>query len=183
MRKLIVSTLVSLDGVAADPRSWAGGYFDEDAVQRSLAQLTRSDAMLMGRTTYEYFQPAWSVMPGPYADRINAIRKYVFSSSLGSVDWNNAALIPGDVVDAVTELKHQGGGDLVVYGYGQLAQTLLEHDLVDELDFWVHPVILGRGTPLFRHGKTTTLRLISVDHRPAGVAVLRFTRAADDQEA
>ena len=86
-------------------------------------------------------------------------------------------------MDAVTELKLQDGNDLVIYGYGRLAQTLLEHDLVDELDFWIHPLILGHGTPLFRTGKMQTLRLTSIDRRPLGVVGLSFGRDDGDKEA
>jgi len=96
MRKITVGCLMSLDGVTADPRSWASAYFDERAVSDSLAKLERTDAMLMGRGAYEYFQPAWSGASGPYMDRINAIRKYVFSSTLDAVDWSNAELVRDD---------------------------------------------------------------------------------------
>lgn len=177
MRKLIVSSLVSLDGVSGDPQSWASAYFDQEAGERALARLLASDAMLMGKNTYEYFAPAWSAMAGPYPDRINAIRKYVFSSTLQSVEWNNSTIISGDVVGGVSDLKQQGDGHLVVYGYGQLAQTLLEHDLVDELDFWIHPIVLGHETPLFRPGQTKALRLISVEERSNGVVSLLYSKA------
>jgi dihydrofolate reductase len=156
MRKITVGCLVSLDGVSADPQSWASAYFDEDAVQRSLAKLEQADAMLMGRRAYEYFQPGWSRASGPYMDRINAIRKYVFSNTLDAVDWSNAELVRGDAVEAVRRLD----GDLVVYGYTRLAQALLAHDLVDELDFAIHPVMLGVMKPL---------RLLSTEPRPNGV--------------
>jgi dihydrofolate reductase len=177
MRKLIVSSLVSLDGIYGDPQSWAGDYFDEQAAAESLAVLLESDAMLMGRNTYEYFAPAWSSPSGPYLERINEIRKYVFSSTLTTADWNNTKLISGDPVAAVRELKQQGDGHLVIYGYGQLAQTLLEHGLVDELNVVVNPVILGSGTALFRPGKRTNLRLVSVKQRDNGVVTLSYANA------
>jgi dihydrofolate reductase len=176
MRKLIVGSLVSLDGVYGDPRSWASAYFDDEAAEKSRQRLMDSEAMLMGRNTYEYFAPAWSAMTGPYPDRINAIRKYVFSSTLSSASWNNSTIVSGDPVPAVAALKEQDGADLVIYGYTRLAQALLEHDLVDELDFWVHPVVLGGGTPLFRPGKLKALRLISAEAHPTGVVSLRYTR-------
>jgi dihydrofolate reductase len=176
MRKLIVSSLVSLDGVYGDPQSWAGDYFDEQAVAQSLAVLLDSDAMLMGRNTYQYFAPSWSSPSGPYLERINEMRKYVFSSTLTSqaVDWNNTTIIPGDPVAAVRELKEQGDGHLVIYGYGQLSQTLLENGLVDELNLVVNPVVLGSGTTLFRPGKRTNLRLVSVAERRNGVVTLSY---------
>ena len=174
MRKLIVSSLVSLDGVHGDPQSWVGDFFDEQAVQESLAVLLDSDAMLMGRNTYEYFAPAWSSPQGPYLERINAMRKYVFSSTLTTADWNNTTIIADDPVAAVRELKEQGDRYLVIYGYGQLAQTLLEHGLVDQLNFIINPVMAGSGTTLFRPGKRTNLRLTSVTQRRNGVVVLSY---------
>jgi dihydrofolate reductase len=176
MRKLIVSSLVSLDGIYGDPQSWASDYFDEQAARDSLAVLLESDAMLMGRNTYEYFAPAWSAGSGPYLQRINEMRKYVFSSTLTSAGWNNSAIIPGDPVAAVKDLKEQGDRHLVSYGYGELAQTLLEKDLVDELNLAIHPVMLGSGTTLFRPGKRTNLRLVSVTERRNGVVTLAYAR-------
>jgi len=177
MRTLIVSTLVSLDGVYGDPQSWAGDYFDEQAAQASLAVLLDSDAMLMGRNTYEYFAAAWSSPSGPYLERINEMRKYVFSSTLTAADWNNTTIIPGDPVTAVRELKEQGDRHLVIYGYGQLPQTLLEHGLVDQLNFVINPVMVGGGTTLFRAGKRTNLRLVSVTERRNGVVTLSYANA------
>jgi len=177
MRKLIVSSLVSLDGIYGDPQSWAGDYFDEQAVTESLAVLLESDAMLMGRRTYEYFAPAWSSPSGPYLERISEIRKYVFSSTLTAADWTNSVIIPGDPVAAVRELKDQGDRHLMIYGYSQLAQTLLEHGLVDELNLGIHPVMLGSGSTLFRPGKRMNLRLVSVTERGNGVVTLSYANA------
>jgi dihydrofolate reductase len=177
MRKLIVSSLVSLDGIHGDPQSWVGEFFDEQAVQESLAVLLGSDAMLMGRNTYEYLAPAWSSPQGPYLERINEMPKYVFSSTLATADWNNTTIVPGDPVAAVRELKGQGDRHLVIYGYGQLAQTLFEHGLVDQLNFVINPVMAGSGTPLFRPGKRTNLRLISATERRNGVVVLSYENA------
>jgi dihydrofolate reductase len=177
MRKLIVSSLVSVDGIHGDPESWVGDYFDEQAAEESLAVLLDSDAMLMGKNTYEYFAPAWSSPSGPYLERINEMRKYVFSSTLTAADWHNTMIIPGDPVAAVRELKEQGGGHLVIYGYGQLAQTLLEQRLVDQLNFVINPVMVGSGTTLFRPGKHTNLRLVSVTERRNGVVTLSYANA------
>jgi dihydrofolate reductase len=177
MRKLIVSSLVSLDGVYGDPQSWAGEYFDDQAAEQSLAVLLDSDAMLMGRNTYKYLAPAWSSLSGPYLERINEMRKYVFSSTLTAADWNNTTIIPGDPVAAVRDLKEQGDRHLVIYGYSQLAQTLLEHGLVDELNFVINPVMLGSGTTLFRPGQRTNLRLVSVTERSNGVVTLTYANA------
>ena len=177
MRTLIVSSLVSLDGIHADPQSWVGDYFDDQAAEESLAVLLDSDAMLMGRTTYEYFAAAFSPPTGPYLERISEMLKYVFSSTLATADWSNTTIIPGDPVAAVRELKQQGDRHLVIYGYGRLAQTLLEHGLVDQLDFVVNPVLVGSGTTLFRPGRRTNLRLVSVTERRNGAVILSYATA------
>ncbi|MGH3169935.1 MAG: dihydrofolate reductase family protein [Trebonia sp.] len=176
MRSLIVSSLVSIDGVRGDPQSWIGDYFDQQAAEESLAVLLESDAMLMGRNTYEYFAPAWSSPSGPYLERINEMRKYVFSSTLTTADWNNTTIVPGDPAAAVRELKEQGDKNLVIYGYGQLTQTLLEHGLVDTLNFVINPVVAGTGTAPFRPGKRTDLRLVSVTQRRNGVVILSYAK-------
>src|SRR5215467_9106379 len=177
MRNLIVSSLVSLDGIHGDPQSWIGDYFDEQAAEESLAVLLDSDAMLMGANTYQYFAPAWSSPSGPYLERINEMRKYVFSSTLAAADWTNTTIIRGDPAAAVRELKQQGDGHLVIYGYGRLAQTLLEHGLVDQLNFVVNPVLVGSGTTLFRPGRRTNLRLVSVTERRNGAVILSYATA------
>ncbi|WP_419995810.1 dihydrofolate reductase family protein [Streptomyces boninensis] len=177
MRNLIVSSLVSLDGVHADPQSWVGDYFDQQAAEESLAVLLESDAMLMGRNTYNYFAPAWSSPSGPYLERINDMPKYVFSSTLTTADWNNTTIISGDPAPAVRELKEQGDGHLMIYGYSRLAQTLLENGLVDKLNFVINPVMAGAGTTLFRPGKRTDLHLASVTERGNGVVVLSYANA------
>src|SRR5215831_5440550 len=128
MRKIINSAFVSLDGVTANPSSWA--IFDQDAAEDAGQALHALGGMLMGRGTYEYFADDMPKQTGQYADAINAIRKYVFSSTLENADWNNSTIIRDDVVAGVNELKQQDGGDLVIYGYGRLSQTLVEHHLV-----------------------------------------------------
>ena len=158
MRKIINSAFVSLDGTTEDPQCWA--IFDADAGGEAAQTLEALDGMLMGRGTYEYFADVMPKATGPYADAINAIRKYVFSSTLESADWNNSTIIRGDVVTAVTELKQQAGRDLMMYGYGRLNRTLVENHLVDEIRFSVHPVLVGGRTAGAgsRQGLPLTLR-------------------------
>jgi dihydrofolate reductase len=105
------------------------------------------------------------------------MRKYVFSSTLTTADWNNTRIIPGDPVAAVRELKGQGDRHLIIYGYGQLAQTLLEHGLVDKLNFVINPVVVGSGATLLRPGKRKNLRLVSVTERRNGVVTLSYANA------
>jgi dihydrofolate reductase len=163
MRKIINSAFISLDGVTADPSSWA--IFDPGAAEEAVQALHALGGMLMGRGTYEYFADVMPKQTGPYADAINAIRKYVFSSTLESADWNNSTIIREDVVAAVTELKQQDGRDLVMYGYGRLNRTLIENQLVDEIRFSVHPVLVGQTLPL---------NLIGTTPSPNGVVALSY---------
>jgi dihydrofolate reductase len=177
MRKVIESTLVSIDGVIGDPAVWAGEYFGEEAERASLEQLLASDAMLMGRRTYEMFAAMSLTGTGDYADRMTSIRKYVFSSTLEKADWDNTTIISGDVPAAVAELKQQDGQPLIMYGHGLLGQTLLEHQLLDELRFMIHPVFVGRGTLLFRQAKKTALTLVGTKTLETGVVVLSYQPA------
>ena len=174
MRTIVESTLVSADGVIGDPPQWAMGYRDEEVQAEALDRLSESDAMLMGRATYELFAAAWPAQSGDFADRMNSIRKYVFSSTLERADWSNSTIVRGDAVTEVTKLKQQGDGELAVYGHGLLAQTLLAHGLVDELRLSIHPVLVGRGKLLFRDGLTTPLKLVATRTFGTGVVVLSY---------
>jgi dihydrofolate reductase len=111
---------------------------------------------------------------GSYADAINGIRKYVFSSTLETADWNNSTIIRGDVIAAVTDLKQQDGGDLIMYGYGRLSRTLVEHDLVDEIRFAVHPVLLGRRAAAGGNGQVLPLQLVGSTPAQSGVVSLSY---------
>jgi dihydrofolate reductase len=157
MRRIIESTLVSLDGVIEDPHLWATDYFDDEAEKHALELLLASDAMLMGRRTYEFFAAAFPHRTGEYGDRINSIQKYVFSSTLQKAEWSNSSIVSGDVVAEAAKLKQQTGKDLVIYGHGLLGHTLLKHHLLDELKLWIHPLFVGRGKLLFREGEQGNL--------------------------
>jgi dihydrofolate reductase len=174
MRKVVESTLVSADGVIGRPDTWTGELFGEEAVARALEQLRRTDAMVMGRGTYEVFSKLWGRPSGEYAAAIYNLKKYVFSSTLDRADWNNTEVVNGDVVATVAELKDQDGQDIVLYGHGGVGQALLEGGLLDELKLWVHPVIVGHGTLLFRPGEPTRLTLAGVDTTSTGVVVLTY---------
>jgi dihydrofolate reductase len=172
MRKIINSAFVSLDGVTEDPQSWA--IFDADAGGEAAQTLEALDGMLMGRGTYEYFADVMPKATGPYADAINAIRKYVFSSTLESADWSNSTIIRGDVVTAVTELKHQDGRDLMMYGYGRLNRTLVENHLVDEIRFSVHPVLVRGRAVSDSGGPTLPVKLLGATTPASGVVALTY---------
>ena len=181
MRKIIESTLVSLDGVFGDPHIWATEYFDQEAEKYALELLSAADAMLMGRRTYEFFAAAFPHQTGEYGARINGIRKYVFSNTLNRADWSNSSIIKGDVVVEAAKLKQQGGNDLVIYGHGLLGQTLLESNLLDELKLWIHPLLVGRGQLLFQEGRKTKLRLAATKTLKTGVLVATYQPARPDR--
>ena len=175
MRKIIEYTLVSVDGVFAEAD--ISGFFeyrDEAYLRDGLGQLLACDAMLMGRTTYEGFAALWPRFNHPWADRINAIPKYVFSSTLEKAEWNNTTIVRGDVVAEVTKLKQQEGRDLLVYGRGLFGETLLKHHLLDALDLSIHPLVLGQGKHLFREGETATLRLVAAKSFSKGIVKLTY---------
>jgi dihydrofolate reductase len=175
VRKVIEYTLVSLDGVFAD--EGVGRFFDyrDDAYLRDgLGQLLACDAMLMGRTTYEGFARLWPGRDHPWADRLNAMPKYVFSSKLESAAWNNSTIVRGDVVPAVTQLKQQDGGNLLTWGHGLLAQTLLRQHLIDAIDLSIYPLVLGRGKLFFRDDQHATLRLVAAKTFARGIVKLTY---------
>jgi dihydrofolate reductase len=174
MRRIIESTRVSLDGVIGDLQAWGMPYLDLEAQHAAAKQLSVSDAMLMGRHTYEVLAAAWSGRTGEFADRINGVRKYVFSSTLEHAAWHNSTIVGGDVVAEVARLKQDGDRDLVIYGHGPLGQALIEHGLLDELRLSVHPLVVGRGTLLFRDGPITPLQLASARTLANGVVVLTY---------
>ena len=178
MRRILESTRVSLDGVIGNLQAWGMDYLDADAQKAATVQLSRSDAMLMGRNTYQALSTAWSTREGEFAETINAIQKYVISSTLRSADWNNSTILSGDVITEVTELKQQEGRDLMIYGHGPLGQTLLEYGLLDEIRLSVHPIIVGTGALFYRDAeRKAELELVGSEPLPSGVIVLTYRPA------
>jgi dihydrofolate reductase len=175
MRKLIESTLISLDGVIEAPHRWS--IFDAEAASRSLAELDNYDAFLMGRVGYEQLRALWEpIRDNPYVEAINAKPKYVASRSLAEVGWN-ATLLGPDVVAEVERLKSEPGGDIVKYGTGRLDDTLFHAGLVDELRLWFMPVVVGHGRRLFEDIDISDLRLDLKEVRRYnnGSAILTYT--------
>jgi dihydrofolate reductase len=160
MGKIVISTNVSLDGVVQDPDGAEGfrlgGWFVQDGGKDleewgkvEYAEALRTEALLMGRRSDEWFGTRWASRSGEWADRLNSLPKYVVSSTLEAPRWTNVTVLKGNVVDEVMRLKQELAGDIVVYASYQLGRTLLEHDLVDELRLFVFPVVLGAGERLF----------------------------------
>ena len=184
MRKLNVSTLVTLDGVIQDPGGfqeldeggWGNRYFDEDAQTYALEHPRESDAFLSGRVTFEVFKEFWpQVKEGEYAQTLNRMPKFVASRTLSEpLDWN-ATLLKGDVADVLSDLKREEGRDIVMYGSAGLMATLMAHDLIDEYRIWVHPFVIGAGTRLFGEGVATRgLELVETRRLSTGVVILVY---------
>jgi dihydrofolate reductase len=177
MRKVIVSTLATLDGRVEHLQEWALPFDHEAAAEYHTELLSNSDGLLLGRRTYQVFATIWPPRAGtvPYADQINRMPKYVSSGTLADLEWENSHLIPGDVAKGVAELKQEPGNDLVVYGGMQFIRTLQEHDLVDEYRILVHPVLLGKGRIFHEDGAgRVDLDLVDSTVMSTGVSVLTY---------
>jgi dihydrofolate reductase len=186
MGRIVVTEFVSLDGVMEAPGGedfkYPGWTFDfdrgEDGDKFKLDEALDADALLLGRVTFEGFAGAWPSRKGEFADKFNSMPKYVVSSTLKDPEWNNSAVLDGDVVDEVTKLREQLDGDIQVPGSRQLVQTLIENDLVDELHLMVFPVVLGTGKRVF--GETSdkkTLRLTDSKAVGEGIVILIYEAA------
>jgi dihydrofolate reductase len=163
MRKLIESTLVSLDGVIEAPERWAS--FDAEDTALSIEELGNYDAFVMGRVTYEKFFANWGHVTGdPYIDLISTMPKYIVSRSLTHTAWNATPLGP-DPSAAIARLKDQPGKDLIKYGTSRLDDTLIRDHLIDEFRFWIRPVVAGAGQRLFEDVDTSGLHLRLTDER------------------
>ncbi|HEX6306329.1 MAG TPA: dihydrofolate reductase family protein [Anaerolineales bacterium] len=184
MRKLVEATFVTLDGVISDtipstavhasPEKWGSPYWDDEHAGYAHDLLFSSDALLLGRVTYQGFLKAWPSRRGDFADRINSLPKYVASRTLaGPLEWN-ATLIEGDIAEQVARLKEQPGQNILKYGTGELDRTLMAHDLVDEFHFWKFPVAVGAGQHLFEGIDTTHLKLVKSTPFASGIVVLTF---------
>jgi dihydrofolate reductase len=189
MGKVVVSENISLDGVIEDPAGvegfrLGGWYFEtdrgEDGEKFTLDQALDTEALLLGRRSYEFFAATWPSRGGELADKMNSLPKYVVSATLEDPGWNNSTVLNGDVVDEVSALKQELDGEICVLGSPRLARTLIEHDLVDELRLMVYPVVLGAGAHLF--GETSDkkpLRLVDTQTVGAGVAILIYEPVPD----
>jgi dihydrofolate reductase len=193
VRKLVASEFVSLDGVMEDPR-WTFQFSSEEQEKFKFDELFASDALLLGRVTYEGFAAAWPDMmvqyEGPrraslqeFTDRMNSLPKYVVSTTLEEpLEWNNATLIVGDVAEEVSRLKRRPGRDILIGGSGELVNTLMVHDLIDEYRLMVFPIVMGSGKHLFGEGSATkTLQLMETKSFGSGVVVLTYGPAGDGE--
>ena len=176
MRKVIVSMFVTLDGVMEAPEKWSSQFGSEDQDKFKFDELFASDALLLGRRTYQVFAAAWPPMTGTgdYADRMNSLPKVVVSTTLEEVEWN-ASLIKDNIAEEVSRLKHEVGQDILIFGSGDLVHQLQQHNLIDEYRLMIFPVVVGSGKRLFRDGSVTkTLRLVETKTFSSGVVVLTY---------
>ncbi len=174
--KLIVTEFLTLDGVMEDSTPWQAGYLSPEISKFKYDELFETDALLLGRTTYEGFAAYWpnATGTGDFGERMNSLPKFVATTTLKALEWNNATVLEGDVVAAVQKLKQQEGGNLLVYGSGDLAQTLLQHGLIDELRLMIYPIVLGSGKRLFKGGEKILLGLVASRNLGASVMLLTY---------
>ena len=183
MRRVVVSEFISLDGVVEDPR-WTFEFPSEDRDQFKFDELAASDALLLGRVTYEGFAAAWPQMEeqtGEYGAWMNGYPKYVVSTTLEEpLEWNNSTLVEGDIAEEVSRLKDQPGKDILIFGSGDLVNTLMQHDLIDEYRLMVFPIVVGSGKRLFDEGgDTKTLQLVGTQTFDSGAIVLTYAPAGE----
>ena len=189
MRKIIVSEFVSLDGVIQAPGSaeedtdrgfkyggWTMPFWHDDIGATIFGSMNASDAMLLGRKTYQGFAAAFSSAPAgdPFTDHMNDTPKYVVSTTLKKVDWKSSTLINGNVVEEVRKLKQQSGKDISISGSSMLVHTLAQQGLIDEYNLLVYPLALGTGKKLFPEGLRQNLKLIKSHSFPTGVTLLHY---------
>ena len=177
MRKIVASFFMSLDGVVEAPDQWHFPYFSDEMGAAVGALMAESDAMMMGRVTYDAWAAYW---PGktdkddPFADFINNIRKYVVSSTLDTAEWQNSTLVSGDLTEEITKLKRQPGKTIGISGSTNLVRSLMRHGLLDELRLLVHPIVVGKGQRLFEEGLEIPMKLTSSETFPTGVLSLAY---------
>ena len=194
MRKLVVSTFITLDGVMQAPGGpeedptggftyggWIVNYWDDMMGQVLGESMAKPFELLLGRKTYEIFAAHWPyIKDDPVADKLNSVKKYVVSRTLDEASWNNSTLITGNVVQAIRNLKEQKGPEIQVHGSGNLIQTLLKHDLIDEFRLWIFPVTIGKGKRLFGDGtQPASLKLIDSKTSTTGVIIATYEPAGE----
>lgn len=200
MRRIIATEFVTLDGVIETPDQWSMPFWNDQATKYKHEELFATDALLLGRKTYEEFAEAWPAMSDNdvseeigravepeditgFADRMNSLPKYVVSTTLKEpLAWNNSTLVDGDVVEALTSLKQEPGQDIAIHGSAELINSLMEHDLIDEYRLMVFPVVAGQGKRLFHEGRNKPLELVDSRTFETGVVVLTYAPVEAEAE-
>jgi dihydrofolate reductase len=174
VRKIVVTEFLSVDGVMEEP-AWTFPYWNDEIATFKGEESSASDALLLGRVTYQGFAAAWPESKDEGADYFNSVRKYVVSNTLEEpLEWTNSTLIKANIVEEITDLKQQDGKDITVHGSATLVQALMQHDLVDRYRLLVYPVVLGKGKRLFKEGIPATLKLLGSQSFSSGVVALVY---------
>jgi len=176
--RLVATEYVSLDGVFEEPGQWSFPYFNEQAAQFKFRELQETDALLLGRKTYEGFAAAWPTMEGTgeFGVKMNSMPKYVVSSTLETADWTGSIVVKGDPVTEIAKLKEQPGQDLLLSGSAQLLAAMSDAKLVDLYRLMLHPIVLGKGARLFPDGiARTELELTRHETFDTGIVILEYT--------
>ena len=177
MRKIIVLEFLTIDGVMEAPEKWQFPYLSEDVAEYNKTQLLTLDALLLGRVTYEIFASSWPLRTNNefgVADQLNSMPKFVISSTIEKTDWNNSTLIKENVIEEIAKLKKGDGGDIGIVGSAGLIQSLIPHNLIDEYEFLVHPIVLGKGKRVFGDDGNLNLKLIQARQFNSGVVLLSY---------
>ena len=176
MRKVVAGLFISLDGGVGSPNEWQFDVFNDEMMASMQAHMDAEDTVLLGRVTYQEWAPYWPTSTDePYASHINNTPKYVVSSTLDRVDWQNSTLIKGNLAEEISRLKRQPGKNIGVAGSPTLVESLLQDDLLDELTLMVHPVVVGSGKRLFKEGRALRrLKLAGAKTTSTGVAFLTY---------
>ena len=182
MRKVVASELVSLDGVMGSPQEWAFSYSDDEMEQANASGMAASDALLLGRATYQEFASYWPYQNSadqPFTDYLSNTPKFVVSTTLEEpLEWQNSTLIKGNVAEEIAQLKRQPGKDIGIVGSGTLVRSLLRDDLLNELSLMVHPIVVGNGKRLFEDGgDQKALELLDSKTFDTGVLYLTYRPA------
>lgn len=178
MRKIVAGLFMSLDGVVESPEQWTGPYMNDEVGQQIQSHFVNSDAMLLGRKTYETFARSFAGETHPMAQQMNSRRKYVVSKTLQDAEWANSTIIDGDTLKAISALKGEPGKNISISGSPTLVRSLIRDNLLDELNLLVPPVVVGRGKRLFEEGMGgVTLKLIDCKPFSTGLLSLTYARA------
>jgi len=179
MGKLVVTEFVALDGVMEDPHLWQGPFWNDEQGKYKTAELDATEAMLLGRKTYDGFAAAWPQRKGdPFADKFNGLPKFVVSKRLSNPTWENTTVINGVLADEIARLKKKYKGDIVVHGSQNLLQQLVNQNLVDEYHLLVYPIVIGKGKRVFDEGTTTKLKLVDSKQFKTGAMALTYQPAS-----
>jgi dihydrofolate reductase len=185
MRKIIATEYVTLDGIMEAPNLWSFQFWSEETAKFKFDELFASGALLLGRVTYQGFAAAWPTMKDEqgFAERMNGLPKYVVSTTLKEAMWNNSTLIKENIYTEILNLKQQPGQDILLAGSADLFNALLEHSLIDEVRFMLHPIFWGKGKHLFKEGSAATaMKLTGTQSFRSGISILSYEPVYNQQE-